>query len=365
MRVLQVNYKMDIGGIENFLMNICRNIKEKDIQFIFLTYNNYKFDYEDELLKMNYKIIKISNPNKVNLFKHINEIYKVIKEEKIDVVHCHTYFNSAYVMIAAKMAKVKIRIVHSHTTYGLKKDNVFKRIKWNISRILINNLSTKRIACSTEAGKSLFGNKCFEIIENGINVKEFYYDNKVRKIYREKLKLNKDEFVIGHIGRFDYPKNHTFLLEIFEKILTIRQDSKLILVGSGDLQDEIKKITVKKNLENKVIFLGNRRDVNKILNAFDVFIFPSLYEGLPLTLVEVQANGVPILVSNNVSKEIQLTEYIHFLSLKDGALKWAKTAISLNNKRKNSKLILEDSKYNIDNVISKLVKIYKGECDGE
>lgn len=360
MRVLQVNYKMDIGGIESFLMNICRNIKEKDINFIFLTYNDYKFDYEEELLKMNYKIIKISNPNNVSIFKHINEIYKVIKEEKIDVVHCHTYFNSAYVMIAAKMAKVKVRIVHSHTTYGLKTDNFFKRLKWCISRTLINNLSTKRIACSTEAGKSLFGNKCFEIIENGISVKDFHYDDKIKKNYREHLKLTEDEFVIGHIGRFDYPKNHTFLLEIFEKILTIKENSKLILVGSGSLQDKIKKIAINKNLENKVIFLGNRRDVNKILNSFDVFIFPSLYEGLPLTLVEVQANGIPILVSNNVSKEIKLTEYIYFLSLEDGALKWAEKAISLNKKRNNNKLVLEDSKYNIDNVISKLVKIYRG-----
>lgn len=361
MRVLQVNYKMDIGGIESFLMNICRNIKEKDINFIFLTYNDYKFDYEEELLKMNYKIIKISNPNNVSIFKHINEIYKVIKKEQIDVVHSHTYFNSAYVMIAAKMAKVKVRIVHSHTTYGLKKDNFFKRIKWYISRTLINELSTKRIACSTEAGKSLFGNNCFEIIENGISVKDFHYDNKIRKKYREDLKLTEDDFVIGHIGRFDYPKNHIFLLEIFEKILTIKENSKLILVGSGSLQDKIKKITVEKKLENKVIFLGNRRDVNKILNLFDVFIFPSLYEGLPLTLVEVQANGIPILVSNNVSKEIKLTEYIYFFALEEGALKWAKKAISLNAKRNNDKLVLEDTKYNIDNVISKLVKIYRGE----
>ena len=360
MRVLQVNYKMDIGGIESFLMNICRNIKEKDINFMFLTYNDYKFDYEEELLKMNYKIIKISNPNNVSVFKHINEIYNVIKEEKIDVVHCHTYFNSAYVMIAAKLAKVKVRIVHSHTTYGLKKDIFLKRIKWCISRTLINNLSTKRIACSTEAGKSLFGNKSFEIIENGINVKDFHYDNKVRKIYRQQFKLKEDEFVIGHIGRFDYPKNHTFLLEIFEKILTIKENSKLILVGSGSLQNKKKKIAVKKNLESKVIFLGNRRDVNKILNTFDVFIFPSLYEGLPLTLVEVQANRLPILVSNNVSKEIKLTEYIQFLSLEDGASKWAEKAISLNKKRNSSKSVLEDSKYNIDNVISKLVKIYRG-----
>lgn len=361
MKIMQVNYKMDIGGIESFLMNVYRNIDREKHEFIFLTYYPHIFDYEKEILKLNGKIIKISTPNSLNIIKHIKEIYNTIKQEKIDIVHCHTYFDSAYVMIAAKLAKVKIRIVHSHTTYGLNKTGILKKIKWFLSRFIINSLSTHQLACSTEAGKALYGKKKFSIIENGIKIEKFNYNEKHRNSYRKEWKIKNEDFVIGHIGRFDVPKNHKFLIEIYEEIYKINKNSKLILVGSGKLEDEIKKIVNEKKLTKNVIFLGNRNDINEILNAFDIFVFPSLYEGLPVTLVETQANGLKCLISDRISKEIKLTECIKFLSIDKSAREWAETIVNMNIKRINNNKALENSVYNIDNTIKKINKIYNGE----
>lgn len=361
MKVMQVNYKMDIGGIESFLMNVCRNIDRKKYQFVFLTYYQHRFDYEEEILKLDNKLIKISQPNCVNIIKHIMEIYTVIKKEKIDVVHCHTYFDSAYVMIAAKLAGVKTRIVHSHTTYGSEKVGIMKTIKWKISRFIINNLSTKRLACSTEAGRALFGKKNFNIIENGIKLSDFFYNNEIREKYKKELKITDDNLIVGHVGRFDTPKNHKYLIEIFEEIVKINKKSKLILVGSGKKEKEIKDYVINKNIEKNVIFLGNRNDINNILNIFDIFIFPSIYEGLPVTLVEVQANGLISLVSNRVSKEIKLSNCINFFPIEKPPKEWAKKALNLNHKRINNKDTLINSIYNIDNTIIKLTKIYNGE----
>lgn len=361
MKILQVNYKMDIGGIESFLINLYSNIDRKEYEFIFLTYYNKNFDFEDEIIKLGGKLIKISNPNNVSVFRHIKEIYSVIKNENIDVVHCHTYFDSAYVMIAAKIAKVNIRIVHSHTTFALRKVNILKRIKWAISRLLINFISTKKLACSKEAGEALFKNSKFEIIPNGINFEKFYYNETIRKKYRDELDIKADELVIGHVGRFDIPKNHKFLIEILDEIVNINKKVKLVLVGSGNLENEIKKQVKQKKLSKHVLFLGNRSDVSNLLNCFDIFVFPSIYEGLPVSLVEVQANGLPSLVSSNVSKEIYLSECIEFFSIYNNPKSWAEKILSMNISRIDTKNIMLNSNYSINNTIKKLTLIYRNE----
>lgn len=359
MKILQVNYKMDIGGIENFLMNIYRNIDREKYEFIFLTYHKKKFDFEDEIYQLGGKIIKISDPNKVSITNHLKELYKVIKSENVDVVHCHTYFDSAYVMLIAKIAKVKVRIVHSHTAFALTEKSKLKHLKWFISRTLINMFSTKKIACSKEAGIALYKNSEFSIIPNGIDLEKFYFNEKDRREYRRKFGFKDDELIIGHIGRFSTPKNHKFLLEIFDNYTKMNENSKLILIGDGPLFTEIKDLIDQKNLNQKVILLGNRQDVNKVINALDIIVFPSIYEGFPVTLVETQANGLRAIISSNISKEVSLTECIKFLSLDKGAEIWAREIDNLDKSRLDTKKQLEKSDFSINSTIKKLTRIYE------
>lgn len=358
-KILQVTSSMDIGGIETFLMNLLRKIDKNKYEFIFLTYKTKKFDYEDELLSLGGKIIRISSPGDVSAFKHIREIMDVIRKEKVDVVHTHTYFNSGNVVLAAKLCGVKTRIVHSHTTLGSSKFGFAKSIKWFIARAMINLFCTDRFACGKEAGYALFRNKKTTILPNGINFNSFSYSEKYRNQLKKELKIEDDYVVIGHVGRLDYPKNHKFLIEIYAEYKKINPKSKLVLVGDGNLRRELEVLVSKKKLTNDVIFLGSRHDVYKIYNMFDLFLFPSIFEGIPVTLVEAQVNGISCLVSENVPKECKLTDLITFYSLDFSAKEWAGKLNKLKTTRTNEIEKILKSDYNIDNLIKKIEKIYE------
>lgn len=359
MKILYVNNTMNIGGIESFLMNILRNIEKEKNEIIFLTYNEETFDYEEEIKKLGSRIIRISNPNDISILEHIKQLTNVMKEEKPDVVHCHTHFNSAYVMLAAYRAHIKKRICHSHSTYALLETSKVKKVKWIISRMMMRLFATDQIACSKEAGVALYGNTSFKKITNGIDMKNYQYDKKIRAKYRKEWKIDDKTVVIGHVGRLDYPKNHQFLIKIYKEYAKENPNSLLVLVGDGPLKKEIKKIVKKNKLQEKVMMLGNRNDVSKLLNAFDLFLFPSIYEGLPMSLVEIQANGIPALISDSISSEIKLTPCIEFLSIKQNEKTWAKKLASTSVKRIDTKKIMKDSEYSIESTIHELLKIYK------
>ena len=227
-----------------------------------------------------------------------------------------------------------------------------------IARVLIKLNATDKLACSTEAGLALYKNNDFKIITNGIDLKKFYFKEEMRKKYRQELKLREEDIIVGHIGRFDTPKNHKFLVEIMSELVKIDKRYKLILVGSGNLQQEIEDLVKKENLSDNVIFLGNRSDVFHLLNSFDVFDFPSIFEWLPVTLVEVKANCLRSLISSNISKEIKLSECIEFYSLEKGSKKWAQKILNMEKQRIDTKKTLEKSSYSIEKTIEDLEKIY-------
>ncbi len=361
MKIMQVNNTMNIGGIESFLMNIYRNINLQKYEFVFLTYNDEKYDFEDEILSLGGKILRISNPNKVSIFRHIYQLYSIMKKEKPDVVHCHTHFNCAYVMFAAACAGIKIRITHSHSTYAKLEKRLIKRIKWFFSRKIINFFSTNKLACSTEAGEALYNDHKFIVIPNGIDLEKYSFSESKRKELRKKYKIDDNCIVIGHVGRLDIPKNHMFLLEIFKCFLMKNENTKLILVGSGPLENKIKNYIEKAKINDKVIMMGNRNDVYDIYNMFDIFIFPSLYEGLPVTLVEAQANGLQIFASDNISHEIKISENLNFYNLKNTAEQWANNIYYNYKERIESNVVIKNSIYSINNTINELVKIYGGD----
>ena len=183
-----------------------------------------------------------------------------------------------------------------------------------------------QLACSKEAGEWLFGNTQFIVLNNGIDVSKYVFNQNIREEYRKILGFS-DELVLGHVGRFSNQKNHNFLIDIFYEIIKINKKSKLILIGTGELENEIKEKVESLSLKEKVIFLGARADVNKIMQAMDVFILPSLFEGLPVVGVEAQASGLPCIISDTVSKDVKITDSVLQISLSLPPEEWGKKLI--------------------------------------
>lgn len=353
--ILHVNNTLNIGGIENYLMNITENIDLKEYNFKFLCYKDEHFDFEDSIISYGCKIIKITDPKKISVLKHIKELKKVMKEEKVDIIESHTYFESGIVLLAAKLVGIKVRIAHSHTTEGLNKVSFFRKLKWNIARYLIKAFATDFIACSHDAGVALFGNKKFEIIENGINVNLFAFNQQKRTSLRKKYRLSDNDIVIGHVGRFDIAKNHEFMIKLLQELLKINKNFKLMFVGDGTEMNKIKKDVELNNLSGNVIFVGSVIDTYNYYNIFDLFVFPSIYEGLGMSVIEAQTNGLRCFASLNVPIESKITENIEYLALNDIEL-WVDKILVSDNKRNS--IDLEDNSYNVKNVVNKLKEIY-------
>ena len=354
-RILQVIGGLNMGGAETFLMNILRNIDRNKYQFIFLCYGNKHFDYEDEAISLGAKIIRISLPKKVLDLAMIFNIKKIIINEKIDIVHIHTYYNSMYAVLAAKAAKVKEIIVHSHSTKSEPNPNLAKRIYFKIAKIIINKYSTTLLACGKEAGGAFF-TKEFQIINNGIELEKFRYSEEARKNIRKELRIEGDEILIGHVGRLEPVKNHQFMIELIKRLSEYNSKYKMIFIGDGSLRKKIEQDTKKMNINDKVIFAGKRKDVNKIYSAMDLFIFPSLFEGLPVSLIEAQVSGLQVIASDNIDKKVNIVHSMLFLS-NNQIEEWI---INIQNYEPKNRNINEKYffEYDIRDAVAKLEKIY-------
>lgn len=365
-KVLHIVGGMDIGGTETMLMNLYRQI-HKDTRFDFISYYDRDGYYDKEIIELGGKIISTKSPAEIGQLKAIKNLYKIIKEGRYDIVHAHTLFNCGIAMIAAKLAGTKIRISHSHTNLDMG-NSIIKKIYFTIMRILIILFSTNYIACSNSAGKYLFGkniikNNKYKVLPNYVDYTKFLNcDNNISLI--SKLKLNDDDIIIGHIGRFVDAKNHNFLIEVANKMINKDNRIKLILVGDGPLKEEIEKKVVKLGISDNVFFLGLRKDVDFILNSCDIFIFPSIYEGLGLVMLEAQACGLPCLVSEAIQPEANLgIGLVKQIKLDDGIDKWADEAVKLIGKKNNNKEAIEEAfkakGYEIEDIVNTLLDVYK------
>lgn len=353
---------MNRGGEETFIMNVFRKIDRDKIQFDFLCVINDKGDYDDEIHLLGghihyLKINRIKGP-----IKQLDNAYLLYKFLRIhrggyDVFHLHTQhaMDGFLSGCAAKLAGIKTVIVHSHNT-----STDFHKIAHFVFRPLLNCLPIKKFACSNAAGKWLFGKKTFTVIHNAIDVDIFNFNNEIRNRTRAQNYWD-DKFVVGHIGRFNYQKNHDFLIEVFEKLSYIKPNAVLVLVGSGSDQDRIKQQVEKLKLKDKVFFMGTRADVAELYQGMDCFLFPSRYEGLPVTLVEAQATGLPCFVSDKITREICATKLIDFMSLNQTPVQWANKIIGVDScekeRRSYAKEITEFG-YNINNVVKEMEYYY-------
>lgn len=269
------------GGVESVVMNYYRNIDRDKIQFHFLCDEDSTDIPYDEIEKLGGKVIVI--PPYQKLFKYQKELYKIFKENKYKIVHSHINALSVFPLRVAKKAGVPIRIAHSHSTSNKKewKKNIVKNILRPFSKVYAN----KFFACTKHAGEWLFGKKIIErkelnVINNAIDLKKFEFSEKIREDLRKEFGIKEDTIVIGHIGRFMKQKNHDFLIDVFNELIKKDENSILILIGQGPLLNDMKQKVRDLKIEDKVKFIGQVTDVEKYYNIMDVFLFPSIYEGL-------------------------------------------------------------------------------------
>ncbi|UAL49663.1 glycosyltransferase family 1 protein [Sutcliffiella horikoshii] len=369
LRVLHIVGAMNRAGTETMLMNIFRNIDRSKIHFDFLSFSKLVAHYDEEIHSLGGRVIRITNTQSI-----LGIVKAIRKYGPYDAVHSHTLFHCGIANLAARIAGVKIRIAHAHTTLD-KNDTILRSIYIFSMRAATKLTSTHYLACSKQAGAYLFGNATEE------NQKYMYFPNLIDYSQFESMKVDEvavfkkevgleDKKVIGHIGRFIEAKNHQFLLKILKSIIKKDDTYRLLLVGDGDLREDIQKYAKKEGIFEYIKFVGIRDDIATMLQSMDVFVFPSIYEGLGLVLLEAQASGLPCIVSEAIQPEADLQLGLFTkLFLNDDPNLWAEKIINITNRNHMEKPMIirstfENSGYSLSKGISKLVEIYNGNYTG-
>ncbi len=360
-RIAQIIGKWVGGGVEAVVMNYYRHIDRNQIQFDFICDSDSKNIPYEEIEALGGKVILIPPYQKV--IKYHKELKKVLKKGNYKIVHSHINTLSVFSLFAAKCAKVPVRIAHSHSTTNSKekKKNLMKQLLRPFSKVF----ATDYMCCSKLAGEWLFGEKEYRkgnvyLLNNAIDLDKFKYNENIRKKVRQEFNFQEDTLVVGHIGRFVKAKNHSFLIDVFYELQKQQKNSMLLLVGQGNKENEIQEKVKQLKLENKVMFLGQREDVSDLYQAFDVFVFPSLYEGLGMCLIEAQCSNLYCLTSNEVPKIAKINENVEFLELSKSAKEWAdriaKNSIPLPRGKFNEKI--QETGYDIEIEKEKLLQKY-------
>ena len=342
MKVLHVIGGLQIGGAETVAMNIYRYINRDKYEFHYLVFGDSIGEYEEEVVSLGGKVIHVPSPSKGyrQFMKNLNRIMEV--HGPYDIIHSHTLFNSGLIMYAAKKNRVSTRVTHSHSIQNSVSSSQIRKFYESFMRFVINRNATHLIGCSKGAGNFLYGGKVYQekgiMLNNGVDVSKYRFNQTVREEIRNRLQIGK-KFVIGHVGHLIAVKNQMFLLEIFKQFSLNNRDSVLLLIGDGEDREKLEEKVKEYGLDGSVIFTGNVDNVHLYLNAIDVFVFPSLYEGLPLAVVEAQANGVPCIISDSIPDDVKLTDNIESFPLKESPKAWAEL---IGTKRRKSAEVYAD-----------------------
>ncbi len=356
-RVLIIGMHDKIGGVETFLMNYYRNIDRNKVQFDFISIYD-KLCFEDEIKQLGGNVYKICS-EKVNPIQYSKQLKQIIKNNNYKIVHINM-LSAANILpiLVAKKQKVKHIIVHSHNSNT--PSGIIRKILNFINKPFLH-LATDYFACSQLAGDWLFGKKFLKkhelvIINNAIDIEKYQYNELIRKSKREELNC-KEKFVIGHIGRFSYQKNHEFLIDVFYEVQKEIKDAVLLLIGEGELKDKIKEKVKSLKIEDNVIFFGITNTPQDYLQAMDLFVLPSRFEGLPVVGIEAQVSGVKCMFSNKITEEAKISDKTIFIE--NNVQKWKDEIIKYKNnqecERKNTKL---NEQYNIKVASKGLEKKY-------
>lgn len=370
-KVLQVVGKLRIGGAETVAMNLYRYIDRTKFEFHYLVYGDAVGEYEEEVYKLGGKVIHMDYSSKC-IKKYKKELLFILRENgPYDIIHTHMMFHNGIVLQVATKAKIPLKISHSHSTNdGAVKSNGVKAFIRNLylkyTKKLICEYSDLYIACGTDAGNYLYGDKVFNkygmLFRNGIDINKYVFKKVVRDEMRDKYNLQNNK-VYSCIGHFEPVKNHKFLINMFQKLYTADSSSVLILLGDGRLRSEIEILCQEKNIKDKVLFMGNVNNVDEWLQAIDFLLMPSLYEGIPVTLVEAQAAGLKCFVSENVTKEVNITGAVEYLPLDEE--KWVDTLTKVQhyNRDEEVSICLKNKGYDIVANVKNLEEIYLKQLD--
>lgn len=361
-RIAHIVGKWVGGGVESNLMNYFRNIDRNKVQFDFICDSDSSDIPYEEIEALGGKVIVIPPYQKV--FKYHKQLKEVLKNGNYKIVHSHINTLSVFSLFAAKCAKIPVRIAHSHSTTNKKewKKNLLKQTLKPFAKVF----ATHYMACTEYAGKWMFGEKQYRenniyFLNNAIDLDKFKYDEDIRIKIRKELSIKEDTLVIGNIGRFMEVKNHDFLIDVFNEIHKKNNNSILLLAGQGPLITKIKEKVNNLNLSDSVVFLGQRKDVEQIYQAFDVFVLPSLYEGLGIVLIEAQCSGLPTIASTEVPTIAKVSNNFKFVELNKTKEEWAEVILESVNNYKRKDCIEECRKcgYDIKSESPKLVEYYK------
>lgn len=327
-RILQMSSALDGGGVERLLFDYYKNMDYKIINCDFTTVQERQGILEDSLKQMGSQIFRLPRI-RAGYKEYQAKLTDIFNQNQYDIIHSHLGYKSWFALQAAKEAGIPVRIAHSHTSNNPERHSMLALRK--MATQFTKYYATHLFACGEDAaiwmwGKKTYNNGNIHIMTNAIDTKRFRYSTEKRNEIRRSLGLN-DKFVIGNVGRFSYAKNHEFMIKAFADIKKNRNNAILMLVGRGELEEDVKKQVSLFGLNDSVIFMGVRNDVPDLINAMDVFILPSRFEGLPVTLVEVQANGLYALASEVITKEVTISDRINYLPL-DVSI-WNKTLLSL------------------------------------
>ena len=358
MKVLVITtVRFRLNGITSVIMNYYRNMDRQGMIIDFVVPNQISDKYHKELEHNGSTVFELSR--KSNPFQYQKELQNLLQKQHYDVVHIHG--NSAMMLIdtlPCKRAGVKKIIVHSHNTTC---SHMF------LHKLLLpwfRKTYTDALACGNDAGKWLYGNEPFTVLRNGICLEQYAFNLEIREKYRQKIGAG-EKIVIGHVGNFIEQKNHSFLIDVFAELLSKNSNYQLLLISDGALLEQMKQKVKSLHIEDSVIFLGKTTEVNHYLQAMDIFVLPSLYEGLPVVLIEAQAAGLPCLVSDCVTEEANLTEELQFIAI-DDTKKWANAILHIKQstaeRSQNCKLWqkrIADKHYDIKSNTRLLRKIYE------
>ncbi len=359
-KIAVVLTSLNAGGAESRMIDILKVIDSSKykIDFILLNKDNNQF-YEREALENGSKIIKLSSPRKISLFGHLRELISTFKKGKYTAVHSNTSYHSGLVVLSAFFSGIKIRIVHARTS-ELRNRNIKRKVLEYIGKCLIRIFATDRLAISTECAKYLYGNKLnVRIVPNAINLERYSLVTN-EDIINIKMNLNvpKTCKIIGHVGRFDDAKNQSFLIHVFQKLLAHNDNYILVLVGKGEKILECKELAQNLSIEKKIRFLGERKDIPVLMRIFDVFVFPSKYEGLGNVAIEAQAAGTPCVCSDSVPRSVDMEiGLVEFISLNNSLLEWVEVIEKLISITKVDFKTIQDCFLKRDYTLSKSLEI--------
>lgn len=330
-RVLQVFHGMDCGGAENMIMNLYRHMDRTMVQFDFLVHTNNKCFFDDEIEALGGRIFHAPYYKVINTLSYHKFLHSFFRDHpEIHIVHGHLG-SCAHVFLNIAKKYGCYTIAHSHNT---DPSNIsLKNVLYKLFSFRTRKIADYFFACSIQAGIDRFGLKCtksdsFYVLKNAIDAQQYRFNEQNRNIIRSEMGIS-DSFVIGHIGRFNYQKNHDFLIDVFFEIQKIKSNAVLLLVGDGDLRKKIEDKVSSFGIADQVVFTGVRSDIPKLLQAMDCFVFPSLFEGLGIVAIEAQASGLLTICSDSLPEESNVTDLFHRISLKESGTEWAKEIISL------------------------------------